>query len=271
MEQWDRTVAYWTAQYHHDEHEEAAATEWCWSNDIYSNWLLGVITKPTKLFNAGDLVIVQNNNGSADRYTIYAVSSKGYPVKYMYLPIGDAGDLETYKPPTNIHEMLHSQAHSMQKHRPVYIPEPPFYLSRRSPHDTLVREYIAALQDGSAGKLIETAARTINFVRVSLDHATGLGAKDSSRTGDATYTISYSELALPTDLVRELVLWIQSRYTMGPDGTYPSLDTLNAAGMDLAKRVKRYLGDKTRVIYTTFDYQSQYAPSWKPPVDHVID
>lgn len=253
MEQWDRTVAYWVEQHHHGEAEEAHTSEWCWYTDTYNDWLLGVIAKPTKLFNAGDLVITYRSNGSVDRLNAYAISSKGYPVKWTYLPYDSAGADSTATPLASIDLSTHARSEFQLKHRTLYIPEPPFYLSHRSPYDARVREYVAALHDGTADKLIAAAAETIDFVRVDLEHSTGLSAKDSSRPGDTTYTVSCSELRIDDPvLMNDLSTWVQSRYIIGPDGKYPPADRLNAAGLELTERVQQRLGNRVQVTYAEF-------------------
>lgn len=269
MEQWDRTVAYWTQHYQNDDIEYAEASEWCWYTESYNDWLLSVATKPTRLFNAGDLVITSRNNGSADRYYAYAVTSKGYPIKRMYLPITEVGGTVSYTPPANIVSMLHGRANASVKGRLLHIFEPPFYLSHRSPHDEQVREYISAMHEGTAEKLVRDAAATIKFVQVCLGQSfTGLGARDPSRpNSDKAYPVSYSELGISAELAQDLKKWHASQYVIGADRKYPPTARLNDEGIALAKHVKQQLGAKTEVVYTPISYERNSTP----PVDQPID
>lgn len=73
-EQWDKTVALLRA-------------EMTFFDDILLGdaWFLGQITRPHRLFVAGDVVIVWRGNGGGCRQPIYAVSSKGFQVRRKYL------------------------------------------------------------------------------------------------------------------------------------------------------------------------------------------
>ena len=141
-EQWDRTVAYW-AEHHWDEPE---TSEWAWFTESYNNWLLGVITKSTRLFNAGDLVVTSKSNG-ADRYNVYAVSSKGYRIKYMYLPFDS-----TNEPLLNLRAAITPYVNAPHNHRTLYIPGSPDNLTNLSPYDPDIRKYISTLHDGDTAK-----------------------------------------------------------------------------------------------------------------------
>lgn len=153
LEQWDRTVAYWTEKSHAGDTEYAKASQWSWEGGQYNDWLLGVITKQTKYFNPGDLVITSANNGSADRYYAHGVSSKGYPINRMYLAYDGPDTKNSPLQLTDITAIFNGQADTHYKNRTLYIPDIPKRLAGRSPHDPLVREYIASLYNETVSKL----------------------------------------------------------------------------------------------------------------------
>lgn len=75
-DQWDRSVALVLEHWQRNRTEPRL-------DDFRT--ALGVIAVPHRLLCPGDIVFVVCNNGAAKRYPVWAVSSKGYEIRGLYL------------------------------------------------------------------------------------------------------------------------------------------------------------------------------------------
>ncbi len=54
-------------------------------DEMYDHLLMGIILRPLRLFNAGDLFVFCYDNGQGERWKVTGVSSKGYQVRGYYI------------------------------------------------------------------------------------------------------------------------------------------------------------------------------------------
>jgi hypothetical protein len=110
--------------------EKAIAEHWLSKSPRLGSFpYFAIVQRPHRLFVPGDLVLYTINNGCADRYPVWSVSSKGYEVSFYYMlfyrwnrgkqspsgllkPIWRPGDLAETDDPVCRYQLDHPAAQS---------------------------------------------------------------------------------------------------------------------------------------------------------------
>jgi len=139
--QWDKTVALYIRGPSAAEARRARrrrSLPWEPGGLLDKEWFLGSVARNTRLFLAGDVVIMQIQNGQAERQPVFGVSGRGYSVKNFYMQYARWE-----------HEDLHRR---FANRTPVKIVEVPGRLEGVLPTDPALRRFVVeSLCTGTAG------------------------------------------------------------------------------------------------------------------------